>query len=68
MVEYVEMNACCCLVIRLAASRAEDRTSLITDSITLLVVYIKDIGLLFVEVDSYCTPSQPSNEVETVLS
>ena len=45
VVECLEMNACCCLVMRLAVSRAEDMASLIIDSIMLRVVHVKDIGL-----------------------
>ena len=45
VVECFEMNACCCLVMRLAASRAEDIQSLIIDSIIFHVVHVKDIGL-----------------------
>ena len=45
VVECLEINASCCLVIKLAASRAYDRESLIIDSIILHVVHVKDIGL-----------------------
>ena len=45
VVECLEMNACCCLVIRLAANRAEDRESLITYFIILQVVHVNGIGL-----------------------
>ena len=45
MVESLEMNACLCLVMRLAVSRAEVMASLIIDSIILHVVHVKDIGL-----------------------
>ena len=47
MVECLEMNACFCLVMRLAVSRAEDMASLIIYSIILHVVHVKDIGLQF---------------------
>ena len=33
VMKYLEMNACCCFVIRLAASRVEERESWIIDSI-----------------------------------
>ena len=53
MLEFLEMNACCCLAMRLAVSRAEDMSSLIIDSIILHVVHVKDIGLSFAgEVES----------------
>ena len=45
MVECLGLDARCCLVVRLAASSAEDRESLIIDSIILHVVHVKDIGL-----------------------
>ena len=47
MVGCLEMNACCYLVIRLAASRDEDRPSLIIDSNILHAMNVIDIVLLF---------------------
>ena len=43
--ECLEMNACGCLVIRLAATSAADMESLIIDSIILHVVHVNDIVL-----------------------
>ena len=43
VVECLELNGCFCLIISLAVTRAEDRKSLIIDSIILHVVDVKDL-------------------------
>ena len=45
MVECLIINACCCFVIRPAASNDEQRMSLIIDSINFQAVDVKEIGL-----------------------